>query len=300
MTDAAHVVLWILTMVCFTLTWTAYIRPNWRVRSGNAQLDPTFEMDDFDIVAKTIRRDGLWLTCLDKASGEWQCDKITRGTKPNYYGYIVSVRWCIGLAISFQLFNILIMPFQMPCAFAEEPDKSRIEDSVKQQMTIVCALLCFLTGILQVIAISVYGTNVFTDEHLGFNTASLAFCSFFVIISSILSLVSSLVLALLYNAGRANTFDNENNNLGYNAVNMNGYNMNGMNMNNPNNMPMYNTGQMQYNAGQKENEIIGGDDGYKGYNYNDDYQTNTKMGDTYMVKDNLGDDVFEAGGDNYI
>ena len=40
MTDAAHVVLWILTIVTFAMTWTAFIEPNWRVRARQ-QFDPT-------------------------------------------------------------------------------------------------------------------------------------------------------------------------------------------------------------------------------------------------------------------
>ena len=81
----------------------------------------------------------------------------------------------------------------------------------------------------------------------------------------------------------------------FNENNYNGYTTNNYNETQP---------MMQYNTARNDelNPII--DDNYNktGYNY-DDYQTNTKMNDTYMIKGDMADQDmnFEAnGGNDYI
>lgn len=134
MTDAAQVSLWILTIICFSLSWTAYIQPHWRSRgpqSGHALHEFGHAEDELEIVGATEEYYGLWLKCKATSSGEWQCDKIGTGGNYQYYNYIIGIRWVVGLGLFFQVLCILVMPFQMPCAFADEPEKGRIEDSVK-------------------------------------------------------------------------------------------------------------------------------------------------------------------------
>ena len=197
----------------------------------------------------------------------------------------------------------------MPCAFADEPIKDQIDDGTKQSMTLMTAAFSFLSGLCNIIAISIYGTNVYSDDTaLGYNITVLSWCSYLIIISGIIFLLTALILGLLYNAGRSGNL-----NLDLNSQ-QNFMNPNNLQNNNNNNLGgMYQTnnyqpvgdpniiqptGILNYNKPSyggindplldenNNNNNVNNNDGQMFQNY-DDYNTNTKMGDTYMMKDDL-------------
>ena len=159
-------------------------------------------------------------------------------------------------------------------------------------MTAISGFLCFLSAILNVVAISIYGTNVYTEESIvGYNIAVLSWCSYLVIISSLLLFAGAVMMALLYNSGRNN--DNQTNLLNQNARDFGG-NYTAINANDTTGLvgnnydPSGNNGILNDYSGEKQ-----------AYNYQDDYNTNTRMNDTYMVKDEMKGN-FDQNDNQYI
>ena len=142
LSEAYKSISFVLAFANLGLTIAVISLPDWRINDVEGE-----------VVELIKRTQGLWTKCSFFPTGNWQCEDYDKFfiALPNE---IIGARVLTCLALAFQVFTVVLMPFGMYCTRFPE------DNLVKTKITAFCSALSLISGIFLGTAVSWYAASV--------------------------------------------------------------------------------------------------------------------------------------------